>query len=210
MYEQSTNDVIIGIHGIFWALKNTSRANKNLYATKEGLEELKKVYKISNKILEDLNVEVHIYSTHLFQENAKKIFKEQDLKYMRVPSGVLLTASSLKLRSENWIIDQIRSGKKGIKIFCLDQVTDIHNSGAITRTAAFYGVDALVIASKGSFGTPPAYFRLAAGAAEIIPLIQSRNLSKFLRRLQEEGVTCIGLSEEKKGEISPTDSYLLV
>lgn len=189
-------DLIFGLHSIYHALKNPLREYKTLVATEEGLTEFKKKYPDLNGLLK--NVEVETLKTHDLQERAKKICAELDVHYQRVPSGVFLLASEKQIEGPGWLYDQIIDGKIK-RVICLDQVTDVHNAAAIVRTAAFYGVEALLFSMKGTFGKGPSFNRIASGANEYVSFVQCKGLPKVLTKLQDMGVECIGFSEHSKG-----------
>ncbi|MBF0445401.1 MAG: hypothetical protein HQL68_07405, partial [Magnetococcales bacterium] len=81
----------------------------------------------------------------------KDYYKKFGFTYQRIPSQMFLVTSATEIFDVAWLYDQVVCGKVP-KIFCLDQVTDVHNGAAILRTAAFYGVDCLLISQKGNFG----------------------------------------------------------
>ncbi len=62
----------------------------------------------------------------------------------------------------------------------LDQITDVHNAAAIMRSAAFYGVDCVLISQKGNFGMGPNFARIASGALEYVKIIQFSPQTTFL------------------------------
>ncbi|MFZ4712779.1 MAG: TrmH family RNA methyltransferase [Bacteriovoracaceae bacterium] len=185
-------DLIIGIHGIIEALKNTDRNIYSIVATEEGLDELYKKSGLRPKNLPQDKIQ--LVSGHKLQEEAARIFQELDFEYQRVPSQIFLVASPLSVLDSGELVNQI-SQKEEWKILCLDQVTDVHNGAAILRTASFYGVDALVISSKNTFSLSPSFYRLASGAPEYVPVYRTSNLSKFVTQMKERGVMCVGFSE---------------
>jgi 23S rRNA (guanosine2251-2'-O)-methyltransferase len=76
----------------------------------------------------------------------------------------------------------------------LDGVTDPHNLGACLRTADATAVDAVIIPSDRSAKLTPVVRKVAAGAAETVPLIEVTNLVRAIRELQEAGVWVYGTS----------------
>ncbi len=78
----------------------------------------------------------------------------------------------------------------------LDQVQDPHNLGAILRSAAAAGVDAVIAPLRNACGLTGAVRKVAVGAAEIVPYVQVTNLARTLRFMQEHGVFVIGLDGE--------------
>ncbi|MBT4793026.1 MAG: RNA methyltransferase, partial [Halobacteriovoraceae bacterium] len=129
-------------------------------------------------------------------------FRDLDLEYQRVPSGVFLICSALEVHDVSVLYKAVET-KENLKILCLDQVTDVHNAAAILRTASFYGVDYVVIPDKRSFGLTPSFFRIASGATEFVPLVGVSKLTRTMVKLKELGVNCLALSEHVKGELAP-------
>lgn len=187
-------NLIIGIHSIVAALKNEDRSDFKLVATEDALTEIKKLVNISDIIVE-------MYASHKVQEEAKKYFKDLNLEYHRVPSGAFLIASPLKTLN---VIDLYKAmeTKSDLRILCLDQITDVHNAAAILRTASFYNVDYVVVPDKKSFGLTPSFFRIASGAAEYVPLVETSKLVRTVTKLKELGGVCVALSEHAKGDFS--------
>lgn len=195
-------DIIIGVHSIGEAIKNGKRLSLELVAADEGLLELKKRCGIGARELE--RVKVRVLTTHQVQEEAARLFKKFDYQFSRVPSHLFLLADALETFDANWLYDQVISGKVK-KILCLDQVTDVHNGAAIMRTAAFYGVDALVVSIKGNFGMGPNFSRIASGALEYVPIVNCASLPKLVTKLGEMGALTVGFSEHESG--SQVDAY---
>lgn len=196
-------DLIVGIHSIGEALKNRKREVYTLVGTDEGFKELYKRGGIDPKSLS--HVEKKTLKNHDFQEYAKKEFKNRDLNYQRIPSGIFALASVLSLSEVSELMNDITEGKI-LKIIALDQVTDTHNAAAILRTAAFYGIDYLVTAAKGTFGLTPSFYRIASGATEHVKLVQAASLPKLLNKLIQKDVSVIGLSEHASDEDLGTNS----
>lgn len=80
-------------------------------------------------------------------------------------------------------------------LLLLDEVQDPHNLGACLRSANAAGVDAVVITQDRSVGITPVVRKIAAGAAEITPLITVINLASTLRKLKKAGIWVYGLDQ---------------
>lgn len=91
-------------------------------------------------------------------------------------------------------------------LLVLDGVQDPHNLGACLRTADAAGVDALVVPRHGAAGLGPTVSKVAAGAAEALPLAAVGNLNRVLGWLQDYGVQVFGTSDA--GEQSLYEAHL--
>ena len=89
-------------------------------------------------------------------------------------------------------------------LLMLDGVTDPHNLGACLRSADAAGVHAVIIPKHRSAGLTPVSRKVAAGAAEVVPLIQVSNLAQTLDKLKEYGIWSVGMSDK-----ATTDFYAL-
>lgn len=175
------------------ALKNPKRFNKRLVATDEGKKELEKELGQRLEKISEL-IEVKLVSPHKLQETAEKFYKDQDLKFNRIPGGAYLMADPLPQKEMHEFYEDIAAGKIK-KMIALDSVSDVQNGAAIMRTAAFYGIDAVIYAAKGNFGQTPSFYRIASGATELVPLVRAPSLTRVISKLTELGVSCLGLSE---------------
>ena len=81
-------------------------------------------------------------------------------------------------------------------LLVLDGVQDPHNLGACLRTADAAGVTAVIVPRDRAAGLSPTVRKVAAGAAETVPLIQVVNLSRTLRWLKEREVWIIGTDDQ--------------
>ncbi len=77
-------------------------------------------------------------------------------------------------------------------IVALAQVQDPGNLGAILRSAAAMGVDAVMIPKHRSAKITPAVVRASAGMAFRVPIVEVTNLARALRTLKEEGFWVVG------------------
>lgn len=78
----------------------------------------------------------------------------------------------------------------------LDGVQDPHNLGACLRTADAAGVSAVFIPKDRAAGISAIVRKVAAGAAETVPVITVTNINRTIKQLQQAGVWLYGASGE--------------
>jgi TrmH RNA methyltransferase len=94
----------------------------------------------------------------------------------------------------------------------LDGIGNPHNLGAIARTAAFLGIDRLVISDDpAQAGPSDAAYRVAEGGLEYVQLFRASNLPAALRTLKQ-GYRIVGtaLGRGRKPEALPRDRAVAV
>jgi 23S rRNA (guanosine2251-2'-O)-methyltransferase len=91
-------------------------------------------------------------------------------------------------------------------VLVLDQITDPHNVGAILRTAAGFGVAAVVTTARHSPEATGVLAKSASGALEYVPIVTVQNLARALEQLRERGYLLVGL--DSTGDIDLGDAPL--
>lgn len=91
-------------------------------------------------------------------------------------------------------------------VLVLDRVQDPQNLGAVLRTAAAGGVDAVVLPKAGACPVTPAVHKAAAGLSLIVPIVEDENLARALEFLKGHGYWAIGCDSER-GEDALTFEY---
>jgi len=86
-------------------------------------------------------------------------------------------------------------------LLVLDGVTDPHNLGACLRVADAAGAHAVIAPKDRSAGLSPTVTKVAAGAAESMPLVAVTNLARTLDALKERGVWVIGTAHDADDDL---------
>lgn len=107
--------------------------------------------------------------------------------------GCLLLAQEYENKAVS-VKELIQDIDKDSLFLVLDGVQDPHNLGACLRTADAAGVAAVIVPKDRSVGMTPAVKKVAAGAAETVPLITVTNLSRSLKELKAAGMWLVGTS----------------
>jgi len=106
--------------------------------------------------------------------------------------GVAACVSPFRYCSLSRLIDMARESKEEPFLIMLDHLEDPQNLGAIMRTADAAGVHGLIIPDKRAVGVTAAVRKVAAGAAERMPVALAGNLNRTTEMLKKEGFWLYG------------------
>ena len=117
--------------------------------------------------------------------------------------GAVAAVRPLKAWDEHDLLENLSqmtgdasSASDGPLLLVLDGVTDPHNLGACLRTADAAGVHAVVIPKDRSASVDGVVRKVAAGAAEFVPVASVTNLARALDLLKEQGIWVVGTDGE--------------
>ncbi len=175
--------LIWGFHAVRAALRSPRRKLLRLYATQPAAAKL--APDIAARSLDVATLEP----------------RDLDLRAPRdaLHQGVLLEARPLGPIDLDDVPDD------GL-ILVLDQITDPHNVGAMLRTAAAFGVDALVTTERHSPAMTGVLAKSASGGLEFTPICTVVNLARALERLGERGYARVGFDSEAPVSFADTSA----
>ncbi len=87
----------------------------------------------------------------------------------------------------------------------LDNLQDPHNVGAIFRTAAFFGVQGIVVTKDRSAPLSGVTYDVAAGGLEHVPFTIVPNLARAVAVAKESGLWVLGTSEHAADDVTQVD-----
>lgn len=129
-----------------------------------------------------------------------------------VHQGAALEAWPLKSRDLDEILAEPGTQTRRV-VLVLDQLSDPHNVGAILRTAAAFGVTAVVVQDRHAPPQSGALAKAASGALDIIPYVEVVNIARALDELAQHGFWRIALAgdgESSLAEAVPAGDVALV
>jgi 23S rRNA (guanosine2251-2'-O)-methyltransferase len=118
-----------------------------------------------------------------------------------VHQGAALEAWPLKSRDLDDILAEPGTGGRRL-ILVLDQLSDPHNVGAILRTAAAFGVTAVVVQDRHAPPQSGALAKAASGALDLIPYVEVVNITRTLDQLAERGFWRIALAGDGESDLA--------
>ena len=173
---------LYGRHAVEAALNNPSRSCHRLLATAEALARLGDAARRSG--LEVVAVE---------REELDRRFGPD-----AVHQGLALSVAPLPKPD----LDGACAPEPGRNlVLVLDQITDPHNLGAILRSAAAFEARAVVVQERNSAELGGAAAKAAAGAADVVPVVEVTNLARALEELAELGYWRVALDGEAEAAI---------
>lgn len=178
---------LYGLHAVRAALRSEERKVRRLLVTESGFAGIRAAYDeaLANGLARPEPVFVE-------KEDIDRLLPRD-----AVHQDVLLDVEPLE---DVFLKDLLISAADNARVVILDQVTDPHNVGAILRSAAFFGADAVIVQKLHAPDITGTLAKAASGAVEFVPLVREVNLARAIEQLQEAFFTCIGLDE--RGEVT--------
>jgi 23S rRNA (guanosine2251-2'-O)-methyltransferase len=122
-----------------------------------------------------------------------------------VHQGAVAAMRPLKGWDEHDLTGLLDGLKVDPLLLVLDGITDPHNLGACLRTADAAGAHAVIIPKDRSATLDSVARKVAAGAAEFIPVVSVTNLARTLEALKQRGVWIVGTEGEAAQSLYSAD-----
>jgi len=185
LYDKKNGGVLFwGLHAVREAWTNPARRCLRLWATEAGHAAIHDA--LENARAQGLPRPVPMVVGRDILDNL--------LPRASVHQGVVLEAMSLPDVTLDDFLGRDDAGES--LLIVLDQVTDPHNVGAILRSTAAFGAQAVIVTERHAPAVTGVMAKTASGGAEHVPVIAVVNLARTLDALKAEGYWCIGLAEE--------------
>jgi len=184
--ERAASPWLYGTHSVLAALANPARTCERLLISDDDLAEM------AHAVAEPLGRNALIERTG--HDDISEI-----LPFGAVHQNIALLARPLEDPGLQDVID--RAGPYG-RLVVLDQVTDPHNVGAIMRSAAAFGVTAVVMQDRHAPPVTGVLAKAASGALETVDLVRETNLSRTLDTLKRNNFWCVGLDGSSEQNIT--------
>ncbi len=134
--------------------------------------------------------------------------KEYDIVMQRVPQeklnritmknhqGAIALLSPVEYQKLDNLVPLFYEEGRNPMVVVLDGVTDTRNFGAIGRTAACAGVDAIVIPERNSVTVTPDAVKTSAGGLFHVPVCREKDTLSAVRFLKDNGYHIVGATEK--------------
>lgn len=122
-----------------------------------------------------------------------------------VHQGVVADVTPSQAWNDTELMSYLPSAAGPPLLLVLDGVQDPHNLGACLRTADACGVHAVIVPRDRAAGLTATVRKVAAGAAETVPLVAVTNLARTLRALKEQSIWLAGTAGDAEQNASDAD-----
>lgn len=119
--------------------------------------------------------------------------------------GVIAIAAVTEYASVDDIFALAEERGEAPFIVVCDEISDVHNLGAVIRSAECAGAHGVIIPKRRSAGLTAVVDKTSAGAAEYLPVARVPNIPAVLRELKERGVWVYGAAAEGESGMWQTD-----
>jgi len=170
---QSETEWIWGVHAGQAALRNPNRTILSVFATRNALQRI-----------------------GIDPDSPPAGFRVSEAKEIDgvLPPGAVHQGLAVRVRPLEWpdLHSVIEAGDGPVAV--LDGLTDPQNVGAVFRSAAAFGVRAVVLQTRNAPEISGVLAKAAAGALETVPEVRVVNISRTLDAMREAGWRVVGMA----------------
>lgn len=181
---QNKSYYMYGRHAVLSALRNNIRHIEHIICNQE-------FFKLYEPLLQSHKLE--IVNDKVITQKLKPGYNHQ---------GVIAKVRGIFLSS----IKSLELDKHNCKLIILDQITDPQNIGSIIRSAAAFGIDAIILPQYHAPDENATIAKTASGGLELIKIAKITNLSQAIAELKRHGFWIIGFDGNAKSKL---DNQLL-
>ncbi|KUH57452.1 23S rRNA (guanosine(2251)-2'-O)-methyltransferase RlmB [Megasphaera sp. DJF_B143] len=106
--------------------------------------------------------------------------------------GVVAMAAAIDFADLTDVLADVEAKEEVPFLVLLDGIEDVHNLGAIIRTAECAGVHAVLVPKRRSAPLNETVGKTSAGAIEYMPIVPVGNSTQLLKKLKKRGFWIIG------------------
>lgn len=187
-----------------------------------------------NAVLEALHAGRRVYKLLLTNEVIKKegkirkFIKEQSIEHEIIDSkkikqivrqkydisgqlqGLVAEVAEYEYMGLEALLEKLKQQEQPAFVVMLDGLEDVHNLGAILRSAEAIGVDAVIIPKHGSVSLSSTVARLSAGAIEYVPVVCATNLNRAIEKMKKAGIWFVGTDASESEDYRAVDMTMPV
>ncbi len=189
-HPQKPSDFVFGLHSVKETLlseKEIERVYIQKGAQNEGLKEVMQLAK-------QRGADIAMVPVEKLNRTTRKNHQ-----------GVICFVSPIHFAEIDNVISSVYERGETPLIIVLDEVTDVRNFGAITRTAECAGAHAILFPEKGSARIGGDAMKTSSGALNHIPICRTKNLINSLKDIKAHGLNLVACSEKGNKPIYDID-----
>lgn len=177
--------IIIGRNPILETLKHDPKSVKKITIL-TGTEDKKITEILRHAQKNSINIE------HRNRKDFDQLILKKD-KSEGISQGIFADIADFLYTDFEKAISEIKKRNNSI-ILILDEIQDPHNLGAIIRTAAATGVNAVIIPEKNSVKVNHTVIKASSGATNFIDIILAKSTTEAIKSLREQKYRILGTS----------------
>ncbi len=168
--------------------------NAVIEALKEGqVVQLFIAQGINPATLRDLEKLAKQYDVHLKQ--VPRIQLDQELKTTH-HQGIVAELPDMKYSEPDAPFQLAKKRSERLLLVLLDQLSDPRNYGAIIRSAEALGAHGVITEERRSVPLSAVAVKASAGASSYLPLVQVKNLPRYIDELKDKNIWVYGAAGE--------------